>query len=79
MIMKKIVLVLAVIAFVGILTISCKCEKKEIATIEYVCPMECEEDKTYTDKDAKCPVCKMALVEKKEEVEGGHEGHGHEH
>ncbi len=67
--MKKIVLIVALIAFVGISTIACKSEKKEIAKVEYFCPMECEGDKTYADKDVKCPVCKMSLVEKKESTD----------
>ena len=29
----------------------------------FYCPMHCEGDKTYTDKDTKCPVCGMALKE----------------
>lgn len=75
--MKKIVLILTVIVFMGVSTTACKSEKKEIAKVEYVCPMECEGDKTYTDKDAKCPVCKMALVKKKTETEVNHEEHDH--
>ena len=36
----------------------------EVATTEYYCPMKCEGEKTYTDKDTKCPKCGMDLVEK---------------
>lgn len=35
--------------------------KKEAAIIAYQCPMECEGDKTYDNKDVRCPVCKMKL------------------
>ena len=48
---------------------SCKNDNKkaetpeEVALTEYQCPMKCEGDKTYTDKDQKCPVCGMALKE----------------
>ena len=36
--------------------------KKNISKIEvYQCPMKCEGDKTYADKDTKCPVCDMSL------------------
>ena len=36
--------------------------KKNISKIEvYQCPMKCEGDKTYSDKDTKCPVCDMGL------------------
>ena len=34
-------------------------------TVAYACPMKCEGDKTYTDKDQKCPKCGMALAEVK--------------
>lgn len=50
--------------------ISCKNETKEavesteqVVMLEYQCPMKCEGDKTYTEKDTKCPVCGMALKE----------------
>lgn len=72
--MKKVFLIVTVIAFVGVSIVSCKNEKKEHhehAEVAYACPMECEGGKTYTDKNTKCPVCKMALVEKKSE--GGHQ------
>lgn len=74
--MKKIILGLTIIAFVGVSSISCKSEKKETKTEQntateqtYSCPMKCEGDKTYTDKNTKCPVCKMALVEVKHDME----------
>lgn len=70
--MKNIILGLALIAFVGVSTVACKGDKKEgaqeHAELQYACPMQCEGDKTYTDKDAKCPVCKMALVEVKHDM-----------
>ena len=47
----------------------------------YICPMGCEDDKTY-DKEGACPVCKMDLkkVEKEEESESDHdESVEHEH
>ena len=76
--MKRIILGLVLVAFVGVSTIACKGEKKqdskEHAQVEYACPMHCEGDKTYADKNAKCPVCKMALVEVKE---SGEESHDH--
>ena len=36
---------------------------EEVAVAEYQCPMKCEGEKTYTDKDTKCPVCGMGLKE----------------
>ena len=36
----------------------------EVASTEYNCPMKCEGEKTYKDKDTKCPKCGMDLVEK---------------
>jgi hypothetical protein len=67
--MKKIVLSAALVAIVGMSFTSCKNESKdktkteEVAMTEYQCPMKCEGDKTYTDKDVKCPVCGMGLKE----------------
>ena len=77
--MKKVIFLLVVIVAVAVT--SCKNENKkventeEIAQVEYQCPMKCEGDKTYTDKDTKCPVCGMGLkqVEPKED----HENHDH--
>lgn len=65
--MKKLMLGLALIA--AFTVISCKNENtkvensEEVAVAEYQCPMKCEGDKTYTDKDTKCPVCGMGLKE----------------
>lgn len=39
-------------------------KKNELAKDVYQCPMECEGEKTYTDKDTKCPVCNMKLKKK---------------
>ena len=86
--MKKIIY--SLILFVGLTSVACKSEKKgehsehDIAKVEYVCPMDCEDGKTYADKDDKCAVCKMKLVKKESEgkhehdKEGEHEG-GKEH
>jgi protein SCO1/2 len=77
--MKKVILLLAVIVAVAVS--SCKNENKkventeEIAQTEYQCPMKCEGDKTYTDKDMKCPVCGMGL--KEVEHKDNHENHDH--
>lgn len=83
--MKKVLLFVMMIGFMGVSNISCKEEKKEQGhnehAVVYACPMECEGDKTYADKDTKCPVCKMKLVAKKSEHggEGEHEDHkGHD-
>lgn len=34
--------------------------KKEISSVAYQCPMDCEKGKTYSEKGS-CPVCKMDL------------------
>lgn len=79
--MKKLVFNLAIIAFMSISLTACKNETKEktqleeIAKVEYQCPMRCEGDKTYTDKDTKCPVCGMSL--KKVEHNDDHTNHDH--
>lgn len=73
--MKKFIYTL--ILFVGLTSVACKTEKKgehgehDMAKVEYVCPMDCEDGKTYANKDGKCAVCKMKLVKK--ESEGSHE------
>ena len=54
--------------------------KEDMAAATYQCPMKCEGDKTYTDKDAKCPKCNMALKEVKHEkmnMDESHEEHKH--
>ncbi|MAU27423.1 MAG: hypothetical protein CMH48_00110 [Muricauda sp.] len=54
-----------------VFVISCQDKKKEnteesttdtelVASVEYQCPMDCEDGKTY-HKEGSCPVCKMAL------------------
>lgn len=40
-------------------------ERMEGGATAYYCPMECEGDKTYTEKGT-CPVCGMDLVVKSE-------------
>ena len=59
--------------------------ESELASVEFQCPMNCEDEKTYT-KPGSCPVCKMDLkeVEKEEELEESekvdHQDHtGHDH
>ena len=47
--------------------------KDEMAVAEYQCPMKCEDEKTYADKDHKCPVCKMDLKEVKHEEGENHD------
>ena len=55
-----------------VFVISCQDKKKEnteesttdtelVASVEYQCPMDCEDGKTY-HKEGSCPVCKMALL-----------------
>lgn len=79
--MKKLILSMALLVMVGASFTSCKNENKEkvhneeIASAAYQCPMKCEGDKTYADKDTKCPVCNMALVEVKHGHEGGNDNH----
>ena len=71
--MKKLVLSLAIIAIMGVSLTACKNESKEgtkteeVAKMEYQCPMKCEGDKTYADKDTKCLVCGMGLKEVEQE------------
>lgn len=62
--------------FAFFLIISCKEGKKEnvdevktkeLAMVQYQCPMDCEDGKTYHEEGS-CPVCKMDLKEVKEET-----------
>jgi hypothetical protein len=42
--------------------------QEEIAKTEFVCPMECEGDKSYSEA-GECPVCKMELQEVAQVIE----------
>lgn len=83
--MKKLIYSLVIIA--GLAFVACKSEKKhdhnegshEMAKVEYVCPMECEGEKSYADKETKCPVCNMKLVAKKSEGKKEHDKDGENH
>ena len=82
--MKKVMLSIAVITL--IVVTSCKNENKEaeeskkIALTEYQCPMKCEGDKTYTDKDMKCPICGMSLKQVEAVMHDSDEDHDkHDH
>lgn len=73
--MKKIILTLVLVAFVGLTFTACKKDKKEDVSTEevkeemasnevYQCPMDCEKGKSYTEAGT-CPVCNMDLKAKK--------------
>ncbi|MFT4642258.1 MAG: transcription initiation factor IIE alpha subunit [Candidatus Azotimanducaceae bacterium] len=84
--LKKVIMVIAVIAFTSFSLQSCKEKKEEmkeeikteLPTALYQCPMDCEDGKSYTEA-GQCPVCKMDLVEKEVSLEEKKEGHGHDH
>ena len=79
---RSLVLLICLFLGIAITTVSCK-DKKEENTVtgsslgaekadlamndEYLCPMDCEDGKTY-EKPGECPKCKMDLkkVEKEE-------------
>ena len=48
-------------------------DQDKMAVAEYQCPMKCEGEKTYADKDHSCPVCKMDLKEVKQEDNKNHD------
>ncbi|MFC4510222.1 heavy metal-binding domain-containing protein [Flavobacterium buctense] len=102
--MKKVILMMA-FAIATVTVVSCDKKAKTETTTEheghdhkageahqmaYVCPMDCEKGKTY-EAEGKCPVCDMALVEKKHTESDGHDHsktkeltpeekeHGHSH
>lgn len=68
--MKKIVILIGLAFALG----ACSSQEEnkhsheELAQTEFVCPMECEGDKTY-DKAGECPVCKMELQEVEKVIE----------
>jgi len=85
--MRKQVVVLAIVALAAFTFTSCKNDaKEEVKTEEsshddakavaenvlYQCPMDCEDGKSYTE-EGNCPICKMALKEKKVDMDGDKE------
>ena len=70
--MKKMNIKIAAILLIGSISIIGCGESKskdsetktEVTAEAYYCPMKCEGDKTFADKDTKCPKCGMDLVKK---------------
>lgn len=71
--MKKIILLSVILFTVSAISLSCrdtkkKEESKEVTmNVAYVCPMDCENGKTY-EAEGKCPVCEMDLTKVKKEI-----------
>ena len=62
--MKRNILLLFLGFSVFSVTLSSCSEADANETKEYYCPMKCEGEKIYPNKDS-CPVCGMDLIEKK--------------
>ncbi len=60
--MKQFLLALSLILSTLMVSISCQSSPEAAQETTYVCPMFCEDDKTYTEPGT-CPVCKMKLVD----------------
>lgn len=64
--MKKVIVLSVMLLVVSAITLSCrdtkkKEESKEVTmNVDYACPMDCENGKTY-ETVGKCPVCEMDL------------------
>ena len=69
-IIKKIIVLSVILFSVSTITLSCRDTKKKEESKEvtmndkYICPMDCENGKTY-EKEGKCPVCEMDLTKVK--------------
>ena len=94
----KLTIVMGLMLCMALVTTSCKnasedktntesslgAEKADMAmAIEYQCPMDCEDGKTYNEPGT-CPECKMDLKkveeEKEEDHQENHDDHsGHDH
>ena len=72
--MKKVILIMSMIATFAFMLPSCSSTSTKAADetstvkIAYECPMKCEGDKTY-DNPGKCPKCEMDLVKVEPSVE----------
>ena len=91
---SKLTIVMGLLLCMALITTSCKnnteektntesslgAEKADLAmNDEYLCPMDCEDGKTYSEPGT-CPECKMDLKKVEEEHDENHDDHsGHDH
>lgn len=64
----KYVKILMFLLTATLFSVACQQNTSEEVSVEYACPMDCENGKVY-DEPGRCPVCKMSLEEVAQETD----------